>query len=177
VAERTLTPVYGLYPTPEAAQRAVDALCAAGVPEAEITVISAQPFEDHAFAHREKTSWMYTIAACGGAVGLLCGASLTSWTEQAWPLITGGMPIVAWWPNLVVTFELTMLFAMVATVLTLLVTAGLPRRRPALYDDQVSEGMILVGLGRAANLERAREALAAGGPVSVKGFDDPERHS
>jgi hypothetical protein len=135
-------------------------------------VISSQPFEDHAFSHRDKASYLYWIAGIGGGVGLLFGAWLTSWTETAWPLNTGGMPIVAWWPNAVVTFELTMLFGILATVLALLVTARLPHRRPALYDEQVSEGMILVGLGRAANLEVTRQALAAAGPASLRGFDD-----
>jgi hypothetical protein len=169
-----VTPVYGLYRTPGAAQRAVDALRAGGVADAEITVISSQPFEDQAFSRRDQASWMYAIAACGGGAGLLFGAWLTSWTEQSWPLVTGGMPIVSWWPNLVVTFELTMLSAILATVATLLVTAGLPRRRPALYDEQVSEGMILVGLRRTANIERTRQALASGAPAILKGFGDPE---
>ena len=36
------------------------------------------------------------------------------------------MPIVAWWPNLIIIFELTMLGAILATVVTLFVTALLP---------------------------------------------------
>ena len=39
-----------------------------------------------------------------------------------------------------------MLGAILATVGTLIVTAGLMRRRPALYDPAVSDGKILVGL-------------------------------
>jgi len=57
-------------------------------------------------------------------------------------------------------FEVTMLGAILATVGTLIVTAGLGRRRPALYDPAVSDGMILVGLdnpsqARLADIERA----------------------
>ena len=43
-------------------------------------------------------------------------------TELAWPLQTGNMPIVAWWPNLIVIFELTMLGAILATAITLFIT-------------------------------------------------------
>ena len=68
-------------------------------------------------------------------------------TELAWPLQTGNMPIVAWWPNLIVIFELTMLGAILATVLTLFITAGLVRRPPPLYDPEVTDGKILVGVG------------------------------
>jgi hypothetical protein len=58
------------------------------------------------------------------------------------------MPIVAWWPNLIIMFEMTMLGGIIATVGTLLVTSGLLRRRPAFYDSAVSDGMIMVGVER-----------------------------
>src|SRR3954447_13946445 len=97
---------------------------------------------------------------------MLLGAWLTRFTEVAWPLNTGNMPIVAWWPNLIIIFELTMLGAIVATVITLVVSAGLLRRRPALYDPEVTDGKILVGVEtpdgeRAKTIERA--LLAAPG--------------
>jgi hypothetical protein len=160
--------VYAVYPTPEAAQRGVDALHAANVPDAEITVISSQPFEGHPFSRRDQASRMYWIAGCGGGVGLLFGAWLTTSTEKAWPLVTGGMPIVSWWPNLIVTFELTMLFGVLATFVTFLVSAGLRGRRPSFYDEGITDGMILVGLERASNVELASTVLSSTGASSVK---------
>ena len=141
-----MIPVYGLFDDPQAAQAAVDRLRAGGVAEPDITVISAEPFEFFDFSQRDRPTWIFRIAAAGGAAGLLFGAWLTRMTELAWPLPTGGMPIVAWWPNIVIMFELTMLSAILSTVATLLVTAKLPRRRPAFYDVAVSEGKILVGV-------------------------------
>ena len=141
-----MSAVYALYSDPESAQVAVDRLRAAGVPDGEITVISSEPYESHDFGARDKSTWMFRIAAVGAAVGLTFAYWLTRTTEQAWPLPTGGMPIVANWPNLIIMFELTMLFAVLSTVATLLVTANLPRRRPQLYDPAVSDGRILVGL-------------------------------
>lgn len=138
--------IYGLYPDPDSAQRAVNLLRAAGVTDREIMVISAEPFEEYDFSHHHKATWIFWIAGVGGFVGLCFGSWLTSTTQKAWPLPTGGMPIVALWPNLVVIFELTMLSAILATVLTLLVTARLPRRRPKLYDPEVADGYILVGV-------------------------------
>jgi hypothetical protein len=80
------------------------------------------------------------------------------------------MPIVAWWPNLVIIFEMTMLGAIVTTVVSLLVASKLPAFRRGLYDPEVSDGKILVGVpltgGRTE--ESVREALAAGGPAVVK---------
>ena len=161
--------VYALFADPDSAQRAVDNLREAGVADREITVISSTPFEDHEFSHRDRATWIYWIAGAGGAVGLTFGYWLTSVTQRAWPLQTGGMPIVAMWPNLVVIFELTMLFAIVATVVTLLVTAKLPRRRPALYDPEVSNGLILVGLENPrVPLETIERALAWHGVISLR---------
>ena len=161
--------VYALFADPDSAQRAVENLREAGVADREITVISSEPFEDYEFSHRDRATWIYWIAGVGGAFGLIFGYWLTSVTQRSWPLPTGGMPIVALWPNLVVIFELTMLFAIVATVVTLLVTAKLPRRRPALYDPEVSNGQILVGLENPrVPLETLDRALAWQSDISLK---------
>lgn len=141
-----MTAVYGLYDNPEAAQRAVDVLRAAGVTDADIQVMSSEPFEDYEFSHRDSATWMHWIAGLGGVVGLTSAYLLTTITQRSWPLPTSGMPIVAPWPNLIVMFELTMLGAILATVLTLFVSAKLPRKLPALYDRDVTNGYILVGV-------------------------------
>ena len=157
--------IYGLYADPDIAQRAVNALRAAGVADQEIEVISSEPFEEYEFSHRDKPTWMFWIAGAGGAVGLLFAFWLTRTTELSWPLPTGGMPIVAMWPNLIVMFELTMLGGILATVTALLVTTKLPRRQPKLYDETVSDGLILVGIEQPspASLEAIEKALIATG--------------
>jgi len=79
---------------------------------------------------------------------------------------------VALWPNLVVTFELTMLGAILTTVGALFVTAKLPTRVPALYDPEVSNGQILVGVSRPAGATDAvRSALEQSGALVVKTAD------
>jgi len=160
---------YALFSDPDAAQAAVDRLQEAGVAEDEIAVISSEPFEGHRFSHRDRATWMFWIAGAAGVAGLLFASWLTTTTERAWPLPTGGMPIVAHWPNLVIIFETTMLSAIVCTVITLLVTARIPRRRPALYDPAVSEGMILVGVEDTRVSPSAVErALAAAGGLPTR---------
>jgi len=67
-------------------------------------------------------------------------------TETLWPLVTGGMPIVSWWPNIIIMFELTMLGAILATVVSLLVMTELPTIRSKIYDPKISEGKILVAV-------------------------------
>jgi len=152
--------VYALYPDPHAAHRAVKALREAGVADRDITIVSGEPIERHELGHRDHATYMFWIAAAGGIVGLAFATWLTRMTELAWPLNTGNMPIVAWWPNLIIMFELTMLGGILAAVVTLLVTAGLPNWKPALYDPEVTDGKILVGVenppaGSMPGIERA----------------------
>jgi len=139
--------IYGLYSTPEAAQRAVSSLSAAGVDRDRIIVMSGEPYEEQEFARRDSATWLWYIAFAGGVAGLVLSTWLTRMTELAWPLPTGNMPIVAWWPNLIVMFELTMLGAIVV---------------PTLYDPEVTNGRILVGVDGARDAAAVERALAGG---------------
>ena len=78
-------------------------------------------------------------------MGLAVGLGLALLTETSWPINTGGMPIVAWWPNIIM-FELTMLGSIVATVVSLLIMTELPNLRSRVYDPEVSQGKILVAV-------------------------------
>jgi len=110
---------------------------------------------------------MFWIAAGGGVIGLALATWLTRMTELSWPLNTGNMPIVAWWPNLIIMFELTMLGGILAAVITLLVTARLPNWKPKLYDPAVSDGKILVGVEnpRSDSIPAIERALGVGAKV------------
>jgi len=161
---RGVKAVYGLYPTGSSAQQAVNRLRAAGVADQEITIMSAQPMEDFEFGHIDKATCMWWIACGGGLVGMSLGFFLSWLTETSWPMNVGGLPTWAWWPNIIIIFELTMLGAIVATVGTLVVTAFLPGRgQGRLYDPEVTEGQILVGVenpvdSRVADFQKALEA-------------------
>ena len=138
--------VYGLYPTGQSAQQAVNRLRAAGIVDRDITVISAQPMEDYEFGEMDKATWMWWLACLGGLIGMAAGFGLSWVTETSWPMNVGGLPTFAWWPNLIIIFELTMLGAILATVATLVVTAFLPGKGRTLYDPEVTDGQILVGV-------------------------------
>jgi hypothetical protein len=155
--------VYGLYADPNVAQRAVDNLRAAGVADADITVISSEPFEQFEFGHRDQKTAMPWIAGAAGLFGLAASYYLLGASQLSWPLKTSGMPIVPLWTNLIIIFEMTMLSAILATVVTLLVTAGLPSRGGKLYDPEVSDGYILVGVENPSDTGSLERALAIDG--------------
>jgi hypothetical protein len=154
--------VYGLYEDPNAAQRAVNNLRAAGVADADITVISSEPFEQFEFGHRDAKTSMPWIAAAAGAIGLLLTFDLLGATQRSWPLVTSGMPVAPLWTNVIIIFEMTMLAAIIATVLTLAVTAFFGDRG-RLYDPEVSDGYILVGVEHPIDVEKLEPALAIDG--------------
>lgn len=155
--------IYGLYRTPQAAQRAFDGLRSEGVPVHEISVMSSEPFEEWEFASQDRPTVMPWIAVIGAALGLTTGYLLTSVTQRAWAINTGGMPIVTNWTNIIIMFELTMLGAVLATVLTLLLSARLPARLPRLYDPAVSRGRILIGVADPRDSQLSGIERALGG--------------
>ena len=157
--------VYGLYPNGSSAQQAVNRLRAEGLADREITILSAQPMEDYEFGRIDKATWMWWFACLGGLVGMAIGFALAWITETSWPLNVGGLPTWAWWPNLIIIFELTMLGTIVATIIALVGTALIPAKGQTLYDPEVTEGQILVGVenpveSRVADFQKALEAPA-----------------
>jgi hypothetical protein len=155
--------IYGLYSSGRSAQQAVNRLKAAGIAEREIVVMSAQPMEDFEFGRTDSKTWMWWMACAGGLIGAAAAIGLSWLTETSWPIDVGGLPTFAWWPNLIIIFELTMLGAILATVSTLVVSAGLGRRGH-FYDPAVSDGKILVGVanpskGKVPDLEAALAAV------------------
>ena len=155
--------IYGLYTDPHVAQRAVDNLRAAGVADTEITVMSSEPFDHFEFGHRDAKTAMPWIAAAAAAVGLVVTYWLLGASQRSWPLVTSGMPIVPNWTNLIIIFEMAMLSAIIATVITLLVTAGIPSRGGKMYDTEISDGYILVGVENPSDAARLEPALAIEG--------------
>lgn len=143
-----LNSIYGLFPGPHAAERGMNALLDAGIAADKILVMSSEPFEEYSFAHGESRTMMPWLAVLGGLVGGTLGFSIAWYTQVAYPqrLITGGMPVVAPWPTGIITYELTMMGAIVTTVITLLITARLPKWKQDLDEPAVSHGKVVIGV-------------------------------
>ena len=156
--------VYGLYDDPHVAQQAVDNLRAAGVADADITVISSEPFDHFEFGHRDAKTAMPWVAVAAGATGLvltlLPARRRRSGRGRSSPRACRSCRM---WSNLIIIFEMTMLSAILATVIYLFVSAGLPSRGGKMYDPEVSDGYILVGVENPADAARLEPALAIGG--------------
>lgn len=133
-----------VYSDPDDALRAVQALRARGVANAQVSSPAAYPVV-HEVTHTGHSRALGWIALLGGLTGLGCAAALQAGTSKALGLVVGGKPILAWTAFGVVMFELTMLFAGASNFLALVVFSALARRNVArAVRDQVSSERIVV---------------------------------
>lgn len=98
--------VLGRFAEPGDAARAVRALRSAGL---RVDAAMPAPFPEvvDALGRRQSGLGLFTFA--GAIAGLAFGIALTVLTSLAWPLVTGGKPIVSVPPYVIVVFELTVL--------------------------------------------------------------------
>ncbi|HVI74484.1 MAG TPA: quinol:electron acceptor oxidoreductase subunit ActD [Anaeromyxobacteraceae bacterium] len=67
----------------------------------------------------------------GALLGVGLGILLTAGTSLAWPLVTGGKPIVSWPPFLIVTFEVAVLVGSLVNLVAVAVGTWRGGRRSA----------------------------------------------
>jgi hypothetical protein len=144
--------LYTMCPDAAAAQQAVDALLSAGAHREDIVVISSEPFDHYEFGHHEKSTLMPWLVVLGGVLGGVVGFLLVALTTRSYPIVTGGMPVTPGWITGIITYELTMLGAILTTLLVLLLTAPLFRWKQDPYDAQVADGKVLVGINPQGDL-------------------------
>ena len=112
----------------EAAASAIRSLRAGGVRPADLDVFSEEPVE-FPRGVLDRASRM-SVVSVSGAVGFGALATLFIWwTQHNYPLPTGGMPIFSFWATGVITYEMTMLGAILATFGWFLWESGLVRKR------------------------------------------------
>ena len=142
--------LYGLFADPDGAQRAADVLRAASgelnFPAQRIVIVSGEPHEGYEFTDSEATSTPYRWAVLGAIVGGTSGYLLTTLTQKSYPIFTGGMSLTPGWTNGIIVYEMTMLGAILTTLLVLLLGAGLPNFKGQISDPEVGKGKILVGV-------------------------------
>ena len=67
------------------------------------------------------------LCLAGGLFGAAAGYGLQLYTSHAYPIAIGGRPLFAWQPVLLITFELTVLFAVCFAIFGMLALNHLPR--------------------------------------------------
>jgi hypothetical protein len=153
------------FSQPNDARMAIRRLIQAGIGPESMEVMTSQPIHGEPFIPGMKPTRLRTWAICGAALGLVGGLALATVTALNYPLVKGGMPIVAPWTVGLITYETTMLGAVLATLVGLLVELGLPNFKNLPYDPSVVDGGVVLAVacteGSRGSVESAVGAAGA----------------
>jgi len=138
--------LHAAFESQAGARDALDQLTRDGVAAEDIEVRSSAPLDDDLIPHTIRpSSRVFRMASIGGLLGGTAFFLMVRLTSEAYPLPTGGLPIVALPPTGVITFEGVAIGAILSTVATVLYECGLPRRwRPGPLDHHLADDHVLV---------------------------------
>ena len=147
----------------------MDAVRAAGFGEGEYEVLTGTPYPEGTFGEAEPVHKLYRFPLVGAVCGFIVGLALTAGTQLAFPLVTGGKPILSIPPMAIVMYEGTLLGAILFTVFGIMFESRLPRLFMGAYDDRITEGYIGVAVTTdEARVGNAEETLKGAGAEEVK---------
>lgn len=123
--------ILGLFHDPESALDAAGQLKRAGFERPEI--MSPIPIHGVEEVLGPKKSVIKRFTLFGAIFGGLGGFALAAGTSVLYLHPTGGRPIITIPPFMIITYEMTILFGILATVLGFLISARFPAIRERLY--------------------------------------------
>ncbi len=161
--------VLGLYNDPNQAADAMDALKSAGFPLGTFDVLTGTPYPEGAFGEHVPQHRLFRFPAFGAIIGFTLALFLTAATQIAYPLVTGGKPILSVFAMLVILYEMSMLAAVISTVVGIVIESRLPNVNTGIYDTRITEG--LIGVVVTTEEDRASvaiDALNGAGAMEIK---------
>ena len=163
-----IRPILGLFEDANYAAEAGDALKEADISEESYDFLTDAPYPEGAFGEREERHRLYVFPLVGALVGLTIGILMTSMTQMAYPMVQGGKPILSLPPMAVVTYESTMLTAIVFTIIGIVFESRLPKTKQGLYDTRITEGYIGVLVNvEEDQLQRVYNILTQAGAIDI----------
>jgi hypothetical protein len=148
----------GIFTDVESAARCGEKLVGEGFSESQIDSLSSVPYPDGVLVRTERSTRFRWVALCGGIAGVFAGFALAAGTAWLYPVQTGDKPIIALYPTAIVTFEVTMLFALIGTMVGMFLEMRLPPWRSRLYDPSIADGCI----GISVVIHAGGEAVSCG---------------
>jgi hypothetical protein len=161
------TAVFGIYPSAEHAERAVDTLIAAGFASSDISVLLPDTRSTKEFAHVKETkapegtaAGVTTGGVIGGTLGVLAGIGVLA-IPGVGPFIAAG-PIMAGLAGLGVG-------GAVGGIVGALVGMGIPEYEAKRYEGRVKGGgtLLSVHCDTSAQISRAKELLKSSGAEDI----------
>jgi len=166
--------VLGLYTEEDSAADALDNLRDAGFEEGEYELLTGTPYPEGTFGEAEPEHHLFRWPLIGAARGFTGGLIITAGTQMAYPLITGGKPILSIPPMAIIMYEGTMLGAIIFTIIGIIFESRLPRLFMGAYSEKITEGHIGVTVtteeGRTGVAEEALKKAGAEGDI-IRGWE------
>ena len=103
--------VLGLFKDPDSVANALDGLRAANFDGLDLKVLADTPYPEGAFGEEHEGHRLYVFPFIGAICGLTVGILLTIGTQLAYPMVTGGKPVLSIPPIVHILYEGTMLGA------------------------------------------------------------------
>ena len=161
------TAVFGIYKTPELAERAVDTLIASGFASTDISVLLADSRSTRDFAHEKETkapegatAGVTTGGIIGGTLGVLTGIGALA-IPGVGPFIAAG-PIMAGLAGLGIG-------GAVGGIVGALIGMGIPEYEAKRYEGHVKNGgtLLSVHCDTSDEVSRAKDMLKATGGADI----------
>ena len=110
------------------------------------------------------------FALTGALLGALTGFVLAVGTALVFLLPTGGRPIITLPPYLVIIYEMTILFGVLATLLGFHSVSGLPAWKDAAYapEANIDRFVVAVPVEGTADISKIEEIMRDGGAVEIR---------
>ena len=166
MAEATLL---ALFDNIDPAAEGIEKLHEMGVTDENINVISGVPVAHKMLGRPHPPSNVSRLAMAGAVAGFFFGLFLNFGTPNIYYVMVGGQYITPVPPGLIITFEMTMLFALLSTFLGVFLESYFPNYRPLEYVPEISDGKIGIFF-RAASEDEGKfaEAMSSLGAESVR---------
>lgn len=133
-----------LFEDIDPAANAIDKLHEMGITDDQINVISGVPVMERMLGRPLQWTNVSRLALGGAIAGFLFGMFLNFGTPNLYTVRVGGQALLPFPPGMIILFEMTMLFALLATFLGVFLDSSFPNYRPMEYVPEISDGKIAV---------------------------------
>lgn len=163
------TKVMALFPYEDTFLGAVGKLKEAGF--VDLALMTPIPVHGVEKVLGEHKSAVRRFSLAGAIIGAIAGFSLAVFSALTFILPTGGRAIIAFPPFLVITYELTILMGVLATLLGFHVVSGLPAWHDKPYDTRIHVDRFAILVG-GENLEKAEQIIREAGAEEIKRVEE-----
>jgi len=162
--------VLGLFVDETVVGDTLSSLRKSGYKDNEFEVMTGSPYPEGTFGEAEPRHKLFRYPIFGAVIGFTVALIITAGTQLAYPLVTGGKPILSIPPMLVIFYEMTLLFSVIVTIFGALFESRLPKIFMGAYDERImTEGYIgVVVTVSESRIKKAEDTLKKSGAESTK---------